>query len=186
MRRALLGLVLVGLAGCGSAGRADAAAAEVIDTLQAEFLDEGNGCGFLRAAQGAGPQALVTDYARRDAGGAFLQANPWMDTALTCPAGVPGWDASTVITAHEVGTATVAGAHATVPVSYTVLGALWGTDSFVTTPRSTQVVFELVRTPWGWRIGGPRLGPMVLVDSLLGRVTLPDSVVGVIRGAAAQ
>ncbi len=42
------------------------------------------------------------------------------------------------------------------------------------------------RNAWGWRIDGPRLGPMVLVDSLLGRVTLPDSVVGVIRGAAAQ
>ncbi|MBK8006582.1 MAG: hypothetical protein IPK12_22550 [Gemmatimonadetes bacterium] len=186
MRRASLVLLLAALASCGTRGRAETAEAEVIDTLQAEFLDEGNGCGFLRSAQAAGPQALVTDYVRRDAAGGFLQGSPWMDSALTCPAGVPGWDASTVISAHEVGTATVAGAHATVPVSYTVLGALWGTDSFVVTPRSTQVVFELVRTPWGWRIDGPRLGPMVLVDSLLGRVALPDSVVGVIRGAAAE
>ncbi|MBK8003378.1 MAG: hypothetical protein IPK12_05370 [Gemmatimonadetes bacterium] len=75
MRRAPPALLLAALASCGTRGGAEAARADVIDTLQAEFLDEGNGCGFVRAAQGAEPQALVTDYVRRDAAGGFLQGS---------------------------------------------------------------------------------------------------------------
>lgn len=185
MRRLpFLSLALAALMACGKAPATDPPA--VLDTLQAGFLDDSDGCMFARVPRFVDPQALVMEYVTRDAAGGFLATSPWIDSALTCPGHLPGWDANTVITGFEVGTATVAGPHATVPVSYTAVGGLDGWNHFSSVPRSVQVVFELVNTPWGWRIDGPQLAPMVLADSLLALGTLPDSVELAIRAALRQ
>lgn len=117
---------------------------------------EADDCGLHREHAHPDPAQLVRDYATRDSAGAFLRHDPWIETAVVCPAAVPGYDVATVIAGFDVGEPVRTGDSARVPVTYHELGELI-LDEFDPARAEVTETFELVRTRYGWRIVGPQV-----------------------------
>ena len=154
----LLGVTVAVAAACRPAARRVAANAA---TAEAWYLDPASRCGFVPAPSPAEPIEVVTSYLGRDSAGAFLQANPWLDSVTTCAGHLPGWDAAVVVRDFEVGASAVQPDTVRIPVQYHTLGIWQGDGSFQPAAADTTVLFVLIRTAWGWRIDAPQLPPHV-------------------------
>jgi hypothetical protein len=123
---------------------------------------------FVRRQLHPDPQELVAEYARRDGIGEFLssETNHWDLGARTCPGHEAGFDAAVVITDYRVDR-TSDRAH--FRVTYGRLGLLSddSTGGLEYKPEPEQVVFLVVKTPFGWRIDSLDLYPHILVSTTL-------------------
>ncbi len=169
----LLGAVVACGPGSGAKGSAltDTAKGPGQDSIPG-YEPEEESCGFVEARRWEGPGDLLYEYARRDGEGDFLSSNPWLDSALTCAGHLPGWDAATVIKDFAITPIDSTDRQARFKVRYSVIGTLTGGSDLSIHEQVQEIVFLLVRTPWGWRIDGPQLGQHILPRAAIGRLHL--------------
>lgn len=142
------------------------------------------GCAADTVFAHADPGKLVQEYLQRDGSGAFLKADPWLNSALECPSHSPGWDAATLVTSFQTLPITVTTDSATFMVTY-------GRHSYLVqdsrgfflnpSPAAESDTFVLIRSSHGWRIRWPLQEPHLLPPAALRLHLQPTDSLGVVR-----
>lgn len=147
---------------------ATTAAAEAADTV---------GCGMLGLVTGVSPDSLVAGYLARDDRGEFMQADPWLDSALTCPGQRPQWDGYTLVAGQTSRILSRTFDSLAVEVQYDRRGFLDpdSTGLVLNASSAAEVdTFVVVQTPFGWRIDRPVQEPHLLPAAALRLKLDPD------------
>ena len=129
------------------------------------YTDSAEGCGFVQAVQTWAPRELLDEYLKRDGQGDFTSEDPWLDSALTCPGHLPGWDMSTIIKEYSVAARDTLGDTVSFVVTYRTAGGLSSDNKFYPATSDSKVqtaTFTVIKTDWGWRIDGPQVNQHIL------------------------
>lgn len=191
-------LVTLGLAACErdpARGRERATVAGAAsDTVPAPGRWSEDGCGIDTTFAHPDAAFLMRDYALKDAAGEFTASGRWLDGAVECPRRLPGFDEATLVARFRVTPIRAVRDTVLFVARYERHGRITPDDAglrLVAAPGIEIETLTVVRTPYGWRIGGtvhqPHLDPAgaratlqlrpadrAVVDSLLA-ATAPSS-----------
>ncbi len=115
-------------------------------------------CEMSKADLKLEPRALLSEFLKRDAGGEFRRASPWMGKAVGCPGHLPGPDFSTVILDYQVVSTKVEKTGVTFMVRYRCAGTLGSggkqgeLHSFSPKAQTQDITFTAIKTPHGWKL----------------------------------
>lgn len=125
---------------------------------------EDSSCSFKKDKTKTSPSELVKEFIDRDSKGQFLKGNSWFDASILCPGHLGGPDKIKVFSNFNIVDSKITDNDATFDVRFEILGQIGsgGPDgnlnSYTAEPRTEDIHFELVKTPFGWRVkdyGGP-------------------------------
>ena len=125
------------------------------------YLDDAEGCGFLRAQRFQDPLELARYYVEHDSAGVFLGTSPVTDSVYLCPGHLPGPDAFVVV--KDTKLRVLFQTDTTAEVEFAGLTAGYVTSDttnhmiLVPGPKAIVDTFHLVKTQFGWRVESPQL-----------------------------
>lgn len=135
-------------------------------------------CMFQKIQINAEPEELVRDYLKRDADGEFTLASNWFESVNLCPGHEEAPEVHYVTKSMRIDKTEVNDGHATVHVSYSVIGEIeydGANDSwhFIRGPKKEKRTYKLVHTEYGWRFRAVHLadGQFLSVDTAKARLT---------------
>ena len=135
--------------------------ATVVAAVTPWYLDDAEGCGFLRAQRFQDPLELARYYVEHDSAGVFLGTSPVTDSVYLCPGHLPGPDAFQVV--KDTKLRVLFQTDTTAEVEFAGLTAGYVTSDttnhmiLVPGPKAIVDTFHLVKTQYGWRIESPQL-----------------------------
>ena len=141
------------------------------------YLGDENACGFAAVRRNPDPADLVREYNRRDHNGEFLRTNAWIDTVYDCPGHLPGPDEFRVVRDGDVVSSISNDSIVRVLVTSHLLGMMRQDSAgptFESLPATVTDTFEVILTPYGWRIRSPQLPDNVSASWALEHVSLRD------------
>jgi len=124
-----------------------------------------DGCAADTTQAHAAPRALMDEYLERDGWGEFTEASDWYAQAVECPGHTPGWDESVLVTTWTVQPLREGADTATYVVTFQRVGRLTQDSAglFIASEPGVEAdTVPVVRTPYGWRVGGFARPPHVL------------------------
>ena len=133
----------------------------VVAAVTPWYLDDAEGCDFLRAQRFQDPLELARYYVEQDSAGVFLRTSPVSDSVYLCPSHLPGPDAFQVV--KDTKLRVLFQADTTAEVEFAGLTAGYVTSDttnhmkLVPGPAAIVDTFHLVKTQYGWRIESPQL-----------------------------
>jgi hypothetical protein len=125
------------------------------------YLDDAEGCGFLRAQRFQDPLELARYYAEKDSAGVFLGTSPVADSVYLCPGHLPGPDAFMVV--KDTKLRMLFQTDTTADVEFAALSPGYVTSDtsnhmeLVPGPEAIVDTYHLVKTQYGWRVESPQL-----------------------------
>ena len=135
--------------------------AAVVAAATPWYLDDAEGCDFLRAQRFRDPLELARYYVEHDSAGVFLGTSPVTDSVYLCPGHLPGPDAFVVV--KDTKLRVLFQTDTTAEVEFAGLTAGYVTSDttnhmkLVPGPAAIVDTFHLVKTQYGWRIESPQL-----------------------------
>ena len=143
---------------------------------QAQWLSDAS-CLFDTTQTRSDPDQLAGEFVRRDAAGAFLQADAWFNLNTTCSGHEPGPDTHDAVAGYRMRPMLRTDTLVQYLVIYAGIGLIeyhqdsGGKYREVWTPaiREYPETLTAVRTSYGWRIRSPALWQHVLADTVLRR-----------------
>lgn len=120
---------------------------------------------------------LITEYASRDEVGERLGSSRWFAEHQGWQED-PGYDASVVVSRHEVSREDSTDRRVTALVLYSVVGRIEATGdhmAFTPSQRVDTARFEAVRDPNGWKIVAPRQEPHIGIEAALAKLNLDSA-----------
>lgn len=123
-------------------------------------------CGIDTTFAHPGSAFLMRDYALKDAAGEFTASDSWLDGAVECPSRVPGFDGATLVARFRVTPVRAVRDSVIFIARYERHSRITSDDSglrLVPAPGIELETLTVIRTPYGWRLGGslhePHLDP---------------------------
>ena len=135
--------------------------AAVVAAVTPWYLDDAEGCDFLRAQRFQDPLELARYYVEHDSAGVFLGTSPVTDSVYLCPGHLPGPDAFVVV--KDTKLRVLFQTDTTAEVEFAGLTAGYVTSDttnhmiLVPGPKAIVDTFHLVKTQFGWRVESPQL-----------------------------
>ncbi len=93
------------------------------------------------------PDALVSEYIKRDSEGEFLQTNEWWNSAVACPDCMGGPDEFTVISYYKIKKIS----KLKFSVKYEIEGKI-SIDTFTPGKKTEEQTVSVVKTKWGFKL----------------------------------
>ena len=81
-------------------------------------------CGTLLKETGIEPRQIIEEVIKRNLNGEFSKTNPWLDTVVLCPNGLPGWDVADLFKSEEITKVKIKADSAFVETKYLLLAHL--------------------------------------------------------------
>jgi len=141
--------------------RVEKPTAAVVAAATPWYLDDAEGCDFLRAQRFQDPLELARYYVEHDSAGVFLGTSPVTDSVYLCPGHLPGPDAFVVV--KDTKLRVLFQTDTTAEVEFAGLTAGYVTSDttnhmiLVPGPKAIVDTFHLVKTQFGWRVESPQL-----------------------------
>ena len=135
--------------------------AAVVAAATPWYLDDAEGCDFLRAQRFQDPLELARYYVEQDSAGVFLRTSPMSDSVYLCPSHLPGPDAFAVVKDTKLRVLFQTDTTAEVEFAGLTAGYVTSdtTNHMILVPRPKAIVdtFHLMKTQFGWRVESPQL-----------------------------